>query len=149
MFDQSTPAFRKRVRNVYRKHAPDRIAEAETYDLSPLIDQNQVVRSLVRTGQLMTNVLVNMRWQIVRWPKPVLVSTDHPAICWHRPHESSPWGVSNAIEVRMPLSPTQALIASWHDGPDVEQVLRRGQDRRDDDELPHRTARGGLAVLAP
>lgn len=124
VFDQRVPALRERVRAVFREHAPDRLAEAETYDLSPLISQNQVVLGVIRTSQLMTNVLVNMRWQLVRWAKPVLLSSDHPAICWRRPHESSPWGISDAIEVRMPVSPTQALIASWHDGPDVGEVIR-------------------------
>ena len=123
LFDQREPMLRERVRAIYREHAPERIAEAETYDITRVIGKNQVIGASIETSQVMTNVLVNMRWQMVRWPKPVLLSSDQPAICWYAPHRSSPWGVSDAVEIRMPLSPTQALVASWHDAPDGAEVV--------------------------
>jgi len=52
--------------------------------------QNEVIGASVETSQVMTNVLMNMRWQVIRWSKPVLLSSDQPAICWHAPHQSSP-----------------------------------------------------------
>jgi hypothetical protein len=123
LFDQRVPALRDRVREIYREHAPARIAEAESHDLSPLISKNETMRALVDTSRVMANALVNMRWQMVRWPRPVLLSSDQPAVCWRAPHQSSPWGVSQAVEMRMPLSPTQAVVASWHDGPDADEVV--------------------------
>lgn len=123
LYDQRESALRARVRELYQEHAPDRMAEAETYDLTRLRRQNEVVRALVGTSQLLSNVIVNMRWQIIRWAKPILLSSDQPAICWMRPHDSSPWGASNAVEIRMPLSPTEALVASWHDDPDLAEII--------------------------
>jgi hypothetical protein len=115
--------LRERVRAIFQRHAPERIAEAEAYDLSRMTTQNEAIRASVETGQVMANVLMNMRWQVVRWSKPVLLSSDQPAVCWHAPHQSSPWGASDAVEIRMPLSPTQALVASWHDAPDGAEII--------------------------
>jgi hypothetical protein len=123
MLPSQEPRLRERLRHLFRQHAPGRIAEAETYDLNWLIDQNSSVAALVDTGIAMTNVLVNMRWQIARWSKPVLLSSDQPTICWHAPHQSSPWGLTQAAEIRMPLSPDRALVATWHDGGDPAEVI--------------------------
>lgn len=123
VFDQVTPELRERARALVHEHAPEHVG-AETFDLSTLQSQNQVVLDAIRTSRLATNALANMRWQVVRWSEPVLLSSDQPAICWHHQHESSPWGMLKATEVRMPLSPTQALITSWHDGPDVSVPIQ-------------------------
>jgi hypothetical protein len=64
-----------------------------------------------------------MCWTVVGFNKPALLSSDQPVVCWYGPHQAGPWGPSKAVEVRVPLSPTQALVASWHDAPDASDVI--------------------------
>lgn len=121
--------LREHVRELFLKHAPsERASEAEdyasNYDLSRLETQESMVQAGIGTGIILTNALVNMCWTIVGFGKPVLLSSDQPVVCWYAPHRAGPWAPSLAVEIRVPLSPTQALVASWHDEPDRSQVLR-------------------------
>ena len=120
--------LRAHVRDLFLKHAPAaRAAEADeyarNYDLSRLATQNGMVQAGIETGVILTNALVNMCWTVVGFDKPALLSSDQPVVCWYGPHRAGPWGPSMAIEVRVPLSPTQALVASWHDTPDPGHVI--------------------------
>jgi hypothetical protein len=83
-----------------------------------------MVQAGIGTGIILTNALVNMRWTIVGFDRPALLSSDQPAVCWYASHRAGPWAPSLAAEIRVPLSPTQALVASWHDEPDRSHVLR-------------------------
>ena len=49
LFDQREPMLRERVRAIYREHAPERIAEAETYDITRVIGKNQVIGASMGT----------------------------------------------------------------------------------------------------
>lgn len=128
------PWLRNHVRELYLKHS-DKLDNppadlnaaadeyARNYDLSKLENQNAVVQDAVQTGVVLTNALVNMCWSVVRFPKPVLLSSDQPVVCWLGAHSSSPWSPEQAIELRVPLSSTLALVTSWHDQDDTPHFL--------------------------
>ncbi len=82
-----------------------------------------MIEAGIGTGIILTNALVNMCWTIVAFDKPVLLSSDQPVVCWYAPHQAGAWAPSMAVEIRVPLSPTQALVASWHDDADRRDVL--------------------------
>jgi uncharacterized protein DUF4238 len=125
---QNESWLRERVREFFLKHAPpERASEAEdyasNYELSRLATQESMVRAGIGTGIILTNALVNMCWTIVGFDRTVLLSSDQPAVCWYAPHRAGPWALSMAVEIRVPLSPSRALVASWHDKADRSHVL--------------------------
>lgn len=120
--------LRGHVRELFLKHAsPQHASEADhyasKYDLSRLETQESMVEAGIGTGIMLANVLANMCWTIVAFDKPVLLSSDQPVVCWYAPHQGGAWAPSMAAEIRVPLSPTQALVASWHDDADRGDVL--------------------------
>jgi hypothetical protein len=122
------PWLREQARKAFLKHAPlERAHEADDYaadyDLTWLFNQNATVKAQTETGIILANGLVNMCWAFVRFDEPVLLSSDQPVVCWLGPHQASPWMPERAIEVRVPLSSTQALVASWHDNEDPGLVV--------------------------
>jgi hypothetical protein len=124
---QNEDWLREHVRELFLKYAPpERASEADeyasNYDLSRLETQESMVQAGIGTGIILTNALVNMCWTIVGFQKPVLLSSDQPVVCWYAPHRAGPWAPSLAVEIRVPLSPTQALVASWHDEADRSRV---------------------------
>lgn len=125
---QNEDWLRGHVRELFLKHAPsDRASEADdyarNYDLSRLETQENMVQAGIGTGIILTNALVNMCWTMVAFDRPLLLGSDQPAVCWYAPHRAGPWAPSQAVEIRVPLSPTQALVASWHDEDDRSHVL--------------------------
>ncbi len=125
---QNEEWIRERVRELFLEHAPsERASEADdyasSYDLSRLETRESMVQAGIGTGIILTNALVNMCWTIVAFDKPVLLGSDQPAVCWYAPHQAGPWAPALAVEIRVPLSPTQALVASWHDEADRSHAL--------------------------
>jgi hypothetical protein len=74
--------------------------------------------------------LLSLRtWQLVRFPGPLLLTSDTPAALWTRPGSPTArrWGLGGADEVRVPLDPRHALIIARH-GP-AGEVVRDLDDR--------------------
>jgi Protein of unknown function (DUF4238) len=64
----------------------------------------------------LARLLVARTWQLVRFPSPVLLTGDTPAVLWTRPGAPTAhrWGLGGAEEVRVPLDPRHALIVARH-----------------------------------
>lgn len=125
---QNESWLRERVRELFIEHAPaERHTDADDYagqyDLSRLSERNVQIRAAIGTGQILANTLVNMRWTTIRFAGPMLLSSDQPIVCWLGPHRASPWGPWAATEIRVPLSPSLALVATWDDGPDPAKPI--------------------------
>jgi Protein of unknown function (DUF4238) len=81
------------------------------------------------TGQLdkVGTLVGSMHWMLFTFKKPRLVTSDHPVsmidINAFRTKVDAAvlpaTGLLSAIEIRFPVSPTQALVLSWLDGPDT------------------------------
>lgn len=64
----------------------------------------------------LARLLAARTWQLVRFPGPVLLTGDTPAVLWTRPGATTAhrWGLGGADEVRVPLDPRHALIVARH-----------------------------------
>jgi hypothetical protein len=74
------------------------------------------------------SVLSHMRWQVVRFPGPLLAYSDHPVVSWpiemgtSRPLKRQQLGPLGALEIRVPLAPDVALLMTWVDRSDATNV---------------------------
>jgi hypothetical protein len=64
----------------------------------------------------LARLLAARTWQLVRFPAPILLTGDTPAVLWTRPGAPTAqrWGLGGADEVRVPLDPCHALIVARH-----------------------------------
>jgi hypothetical protein len=81
-------------------------------------------------GSKLTSVIGSMHWQLLRFADDVIAYSDHPVVVW-------PWdipqfasapakarlGPLDAYEVRAPLSPRLAVVATWSDAPDEPYAI--------------------------
>ena len=71
-----------------------------------------------------------MRWTLVEFARPVLITCDHPVVLWDAvnracaPVDLSGTGVKDLLEVRYPLNSTTCLLMTWLDGGDDSEVVR-------------------------
>ena len=74
-------------------------------------------------------VVAGMNWTLLRFRSPVLATSDHPVVTWRetrsRAHSESMTidGVLRSLELRVPLAPHLALLATWLDLPDEEAQI--------------------------
>jgi len=88
---------------------------------------------------LVANKLIHgfgaMRWHLIEFNEPLLAISDHPVVAWpldadYRQPEPTPagLGVLNFLEVRVPISPTLALLMTWQDLPDAPDPIAGSED---------------------
>jgi Protein of unknown function (DUF4238) len=71
-----------------------------------------------------------MRWTLVEFARPALITCDHPVVLWDAanracaPTDLSGTGVKDLLEVRYPLNSTSCLLMTWLGGGDDPQVVR-------------------------
>ncbi len=71
-----------------------------------------------------------MRWRSLRLEHPVVAYSDQPVVVWpvrrlvvdDRPKEPT-LGPLSALEIRIPISPTQILLMTWDDASDDEMPV--------------------------
>jgi hypothetical protein len=85
---------------------------AEAGAESVLIAGEPPVRRSLAAVPLLARQLAWRTWQLVRFPAPVLLTSDTPAVLWVPPSVAKPHqvGLAAADEVRVPLDPRHALI---------------------------------------
>ena len=88
---------------------------------------------MLTLGPTLTSILGSMHWTLVEFASPVVATSDHPVVIWpigesSRSPQPTPLGVGalETLEVRLPLSPTAAVLMSWLDAPDDERASVRG-----------------------
>lgn len=82
-------------------------------------EQNEWVAMLVGSLMTMVGVFVDMRWNFVYFERSMLVTSDSPISMWRREEldsEMMGMGPQSVDEVRLPLSPTLALVLSHDEG---------------------------------
>jgi Protein of unknown function (DUF4238) len=106
--------------------------EVEERNAQVLSDTHRLVRML-STGTTATGVFASMHWTLVEFPSPLVATSDHPLVLWPGAHSRSPasseisqMGVLECIEIRLPLSPTRAVLMNWSDHFDDEHTRARG-----------------------
>lgn len=74
------------------------------------------------------SILTSMHWTLLRFDKPLVVTSDHPVHVWPiecpssrpRPTRTSA-GMLQTLEVRLPVSSHVALVMSWWPAPDPSE----------------------------
>jgi hypothetical protein len=82
-------------------------------------EQNEWVGLLVNSIVTMADVFAEMRWTAVYFERPMLVTSDSPISMWRREeldNEMMGMGPQSVDEVRLPLSPTLALLLTHDTG---------------------------------
>ncbi len=82
---------------------------------------------LTRTAK-MAALARHMRWQVLRFDAPVLAYSDHPVVVWPMnlarsgPFSRQHLAPLDAVEIRVPIAPTAAILMTWVDRSDAEAV---------------------------
>jgi Protein of unknown function (DUF4238) len=106
-------------------------AELEEYNAQLRSNTNRLVMML-STATTATAVFASMHWCLLEFERPLVATSDHPLVLWHGAESRSPAatditqiGIFECIEIRLPLSPTHAVLMTWSDHPDDEHVRVR------------------------
>ncbi len=89
---------------------------------------NRMTRML-KHARMGTSIIGSMRWSLVEFDEPVLATSDHPVHLWPldqrslRPQATATPGFRDTLEVRWPLGPSLALLATWQDIGDSPEPL--------------------------
>ena len=103
-----------------------RINETEDH----LLSETQWLTRMMLAANKLVDVFGSMRWHLIEFDEPLLAISDHPVTAWplgveYRPPEPTPtgMGILNFLEVRVPISPTLALLMTWQDRPDTPDIV--------------------------
>ena len=110
------------------------------YSPAELAEQNEQLASdthrlvmMISTGTTMSAIVASMHWTLIEFQSPLLATSDHPVVLWFGTASRSPRateitqiGILECVEIRLPLSPTRAVLMTWSDSPDDEHVRVRG-----------------------
>jgi hypothetical protein len=84
--------------------------------------------TMLKAAMKMATLLSHMRWQILRFSKPLLAYSDHPVVVWpmeiprSRPFARQGLAPLSALEIRVPISPYAAILMTWVDLSDDSNV---------------------------
>jgi Protein of unknown function (DUF4238) len=80
-----------------------------------------------------TSAFASMHWTLVEFARPLIATSDHPVVLWPGGESRSPGGtkvteagVVECLEIRLPLSPKNAVLMTWADKADEEDTRCRG-----------------------
>jgi hypothetical protein len=88
--------------------------------------EQQRLKKMTFLGAKVGCAIGSMCWTLIDFGRPVLATSDHPVVVWpmtdrgrrNGPVEPADVGVRNFLEVRLPVSSSQALLMTWRDLPD-------------------------------
>lgn len=87
---------------------------------------------MLLTTRKLATALGSMHWTLVEFGSQLVATSDHPVVLWPGRDARSPEatslkvGVLECGEIRLPLSPTRAVLMTWSDKPDDEETRVRG-----------------------
>jgi hypothetical protein len=130
-------AYERRTRSFvdeYDRENPTALspAEVEEHNAQLLSDSHRLTQ-MISTGMTAASVFASMHWTLLDFSRPVVATSDHPVVLWPGVESRSPQateitqvGVLECIEIRLPLSPTRAVLMTWSDNADDEDSRVRG-----------------------
>jgi hypothetical protein len=106
--------------------------EREKFNAHLRGDSNRLIMML-STATTGTAIFASMHSALIEFDQPLVATSDHPLFLWQGAESCSPSateitqiGMLECIEIRLPLSPTRAVLMTWSDHPDDEHVRVRG-----------------------
>ena len=113
-----------------------RLLEITDEELEPtkrhLLSDSYRMTKMLDLGMRLASILGCMHWSLIDFATPLLATSDHPVDVWpaHKasrtPQPSANDGLLNSLEIRVPLSPTAALLMTWLDEHDATTPRPRG-----------------------
>lgn len=111
--------------------------EQEIYEINKaalLSDTERLLRMNLLSAKVAA-VFGSMTWTLLHLPTPGLALSDHPVSVWPirdasrppQPSEAGEIGLTNVLEVRVPVSPRLAVLMSWADRADDSQPVEIGK----------------------
>lgn len=100
--------------------AGEEVDEAALENIVESAEQNEWVAALVSSILDVAEVFTRMRWHLIYFAEPLLVTSDSPISYWRRDALNNGMvgmGLESVDEVRLPLAPTLALVMTWEEGP--------------------------------
>jgi hypothetical protein len=88
-----------------------KLREGTAFDIKP--SREHVVEMSFAHHEKMTFLVMAMTWRLIVFPEPCLFSSEHPISYWREPSPADRMlgiGPATADEVRLPISPTRALV---------------------------------------
>ncbi len=88
--------------------------------------------TMLRLTSRIASAFGSMHWSLIRFSSPALATSDHPVVVWPpadrgrsaEPASPGEIGIGNLFEVRLPTSPSTAVLMTWRDVPDDSSPLR-------------------------
>jgi len=102
-----------------------------------IMSDNSRLISMTSIGAKCARLVGSMTWTLVEFERASpLVLSDHPVTIWDRrsrsttprPIDLGAMGLRNLLELRVPIAPSLALIATWEDRGDRATPLRGSPD---------------------
>ena len=96
--------------------------------------------TMLTSSVKLATLFAHMRWQILRFDGCLLAYSDHPVVVWpmdvtrSAPFARQGLGPLTALEIRVPISPSAAILMTW-------------VDRRRHPRIPQRRSSGGAERL--
>lgn len=94
---------------------------------------NSLMTMLQKTGKI-AGILGNMRWHVLNFGEPSLAYSDHPVVVvpsgkpMSEPADRQDLGPLSAVEIRVPISPSRAILMNWIARADPEGEIWLGRD---------------------
>lgn len=124
----------RRFLEEYDRTTPIDLSEAELEEHNAqILSDTQRLGMMLSTGVTVSMIFASMHWTLVEFRAPLIATSDHPLVLWAGAASRSPStaeitqiGVLECVEIRLPLSPTRAVLMTWVDYPDDEHARVRG-----------------------
>jgi hypothetical protein len=107
-------------------------AASEELERHLLGDTQRLIR-MITLSRKIAGVIGSMHWALVEFRSPMVATSDHPVVVWPggagaRQPERMPMnaGLFDTLEIRVPVSPTLAVLVTWADWPDRNHDLLQG-----------------------
>jgi hypothetical protein len=104
------------------------LTEGDRFDVRP--SREHVIEMSFEPADTLASLYYAMDWRLVRFPEPCLLTSDNPITYWKRAPATYGTGMNPVAydEVRMPLSPTQALVLTPPESDENETIYDCGRD---------------------
>ena len=131
---ERTRVFIDEVRN-HPEEIAARAADPQRFidDLAALLSQDTTwALHMLDASRKLASSLGSMHWSLVEFASPWAATSDHPVVIWpisagaRPPQATAPEGFLATLEVRVPVSPTAAVLMTWLDDTDRSQARLRG-----------------------
>ncbi len=104
------------------------VTTAREKAIDDYLDPTQRFMTMLRYAVKVASILGLMRWQILHFAGPELAYSDHPVVLWpldlpsSAPFQRQGLGPIETLEIRVPISPSTAILMNWIDLDDVVGV---------------------------